>query len=613
VVSLHLVLFAGFASRPSTLRAVSTAIAGLALFSLWTSAGLYIAAFALAVLLIPKLAPSVRRWALASHLAATLVAAVALPHLRADGFIFAWPVAWLFVATAYVSFGGRIPRRIPAWALVPCAFVVLAFILGLVRGKTGDLIDPLVYWYYRLRFIGGPPDEPTALPDLVRIAWTPERHPPSARTLAGLFLPLVFLLVPAAGVLRRVSREKGVSPWFFVGAAGVGTAAFLLDGGAVFSAALFAFPFASGAFKWFGTHIKTRAVPALLALVALVATSPLVPARTDLLSSVETRAGGTVRASEGFLWASIGNADGELVRFLVTRTSTRNDVVLAPPGISSLIVTFAGRATVSTPGIYTSSMAAKSVMVLSGFYADEESFFEECRRYGATCVVYSIDILLDDSSYSPRYISGVEADIKDSLAYRMHFAPETLRRFQLVYENDNYRFFRVTTGTEPVFLTDHPPVYQEEILRTAGGDLRVFYSRIVDVLATYHTASEAQTRGDEEGAIRRFEYCLGHAPFFTAAHLGMGDSLLRLRRPDEAYEAYRRVLQYAPDNTHALYYGALSLAYTNRREEALGLVDLLLSATADPEALSEARELKAALESGRPITLPDPPSPDDAE
>jgi tetratricopeptide (TPR) repeat protein len=173
-----------------------------------------------------------------------------------------------------------------------------------------------------------------------------------------------------------------------------------------------------------------------------------------------------------------------------------------------------------------------------------------------------------------------------------------------VYENDNYRLFRVTADVKPVFLTDHPPVYQEAILREHADDLGTFYSRIIDILSTYQTAVAAQARGDERGAIPRFLYCLDQAPAFTAARLGVGDSLLRLGKTADAFNAYNSVLQYAPDNTHALYYGAISLAYMARRAEARRLVDLLLTATAQHDIRAQALDLKAALDSGRPIEIP---------
>jgi len=249
-------------------------------------------------------------------------------------------------------------------------------------------------------------------------------------------------------------------------------------------------------------------------------------------------------------------------------------------------------------------MAARTAETTAAFYADEKKLAETCGAAGATYVLYSIDVLLDASPYSPRYLAGFDGKAAETLAYKMHFSPEKLRSFQLVYENDSYRLFRLTARSEPVFLSDHPPVYQETILRSLGNDLGAFYGRIVDILATYQTAVAAQARGDEDAAILRFRYCLEQAPYFTRAWLGVGDSLLRMRKPDDAFAAYNRVLSYAPDDTHALYYGALSLAYTGRRDDALRLIGLLLSATGDVDIRKEALELEGALKSGQRIELP---------
>jgi tetratricopeptide (TPR) repeat protein len=253
-------------------------------------------------------------------------------------------------------------------------------------------------------------------------------------------------------------------------------------------------------------------------------------------------------------------------------------------------------------------MSARAVESAAAFYGDENKLAEKCGAFAATHVLYSIDVLLDDSPYSPRYLADFHGPLEESLAYRMHFAPETLKHFQLVYENDNYRLFRLTVAPEPVFLSDHPPVYQKEILRVDGNDLGAFYARVVDILTTFHTGVESQAKGDEEAAIRRFRYCLEQAPFFTRAWLGTGDSLLRLGRSEEAFAAYNRVLSYAPDDTHALYYGALSLAYTGKKDEALRLIELLFTATGDKEIRTQALELESALKSGRRIEPPPGPA-----
>ena len=604
VISLHLAIFLSCAARPSLTAAVLSGLVGFVLFGVWGAAGLYIAAFGLAVLVLPSLSPEARRRVLAAHLAAVLLAGIILPNLRAARFVLAWPTVWLAVITLYSFFREKLPRRIPGWIYVAGGFAAVALVLRPLQSGGTDVLDPLSYWYHRIRFIAGKPGDPALLSDAVRLAWTYDHAPPGVSMLVTFFLPLVFLIPLAVVGIRALRRERNVPLWVLLASAAVGIAVFFIDRRAVFSAALFAFPLVSGAFMGFGSHLKTRAVPAALAVALLAATSPFVSSKTDVVRRIGTRLGLSPSSTGGFTWASIGNADRDLVRVLATRTSTRSDVILAPPEISSLVATFAGRATVLAPGVFSREMARKVIETTSGFYGDEKDLYTRCEALGATYVLYSIDLLLDGSSYSSWYMSGAAGNGEESLAHRMHFAPETLRRFQLVYENDNYRLFRVTADVRPVFLTDHPPVYQEGILRAQGDNLDAFYSRIVDILSTYQTAVAAQTQGDERGAIPRFLYCLDQAPAFTSARLGVGDSLLRLGKPDDAFAAYSRVLQYAPDNTHALYYGALSLAYTGRKEEARRLIDLLLTATAQSDIRSQALELKAALESGRPLEIP---------
>lgn len=613
VITLHLAIFLSYVARPSVSRAVLSGLAAFVLFSAWEGASLYTAAFGLVVLVLPVLSPQLRRRVLAATLAATLAAGLVLPHLRAARLVLSWPTIWLAVITVVSFCREKLPRKIPVWVYVAGAFAVLTLALKPFQSGGTGVLDPLSYWYYRIRFIAGKPADPTFLPDAVRLAWDYGHIPPEAAGLAVFFLPLVLLLPFAVVGIRALKREKNVVVWVPLAAAAVGIAVYLVDRRAVFSAALFAFPLVSGAFRDFRSHSKARAVPAILAVALLAGTSPLVTARVDAVRRVNVRLGLLSAPTDGFVWASIGNADRDLVRFLTTRTSTRSDVVLAPPDISSLIATFAGRSTALVPGVFSRDMTRKVIGALPGFYGDETGLYTRCESLGATYVLYSIDILLDGSRYSPRYAAGVAGDIEKTLAYKLHFAPETLRRFQLVHENDAYRLFRVTADVKPVFLTDHPPVYQEAILREHKDDFGRFYSRIIDILSTYQTGVSAQARGDERGAIPRFLYCLDQAPAFTAARLGVGDSLLRLGKTNDAFNVYSSVLQYAPDNTHALYFGALSLAYLGRREEAGRIVDLLLTATAQRDIHAQALELKAALESGRRIEMPRKAAQEDAK
>ena len=208
----------------------------------------------------------------------------------------------------------------------------------------------------------------------------------------------------------------------------------------------------------------------------------------------------------------------------------------------------------------------------------------------------SIDLVLDTSNYSPRFGVGLRHAPEKSLAYKMHFEPETLTHFNLLYQNDNYRVFRVTKSMEPVFLTDHPPVYDKNTLQRYAGNTEKFYEAIVDALLTYQLALNAQAQGNDPEAVRRFRYCLGIAPRYTVAWLGAGDSLFRMGDIEAANAAYGRALESSPDHPLALYNKALAMVRLGKPVEAQGLLDVLISSSRDRAMVQQARDLKAAIE-----------------
>jgi tetratricopeptide (TPR) repeat protein len=233
---------------------------------------------------------------------------------------------------------------------------------------------------------------------------------------------------------------------------------------------------------------------------------------------------------------------------------------------------------------------------MAGFYDHEDELYAICDENDIRYVLYTIDLALDTSNYSPRFGAGLRHVHEKSVAYKMHFEPETLTHFNLIYENDNYRLFRVTESMEPVFLTDHPPVYAKNTFQRYGGNTRQFYEAVIDALLAYQLALEAQAQGNDPEAVRRFRYCLGITPGYTVAWLGVGDSLFRMGDIEAANAAYGRALESSPDHPLALYNKALTMVRLGKPAEAQGLLDVLISSSRDRAMVEQARELKAAIE-----------------
>jgi tetratricopeptide (TPR) repeat protein len=236
-------------------------------------------------------------------------------------------------------------------------------------------------------------------------------------------------------------------------------------------------------------------------------------------------------------------------------------------------------------------------------YGSEEDVYQMCRTARIDYVLYSIDVVLDTGPYSPRYL-GAATVSPESTAFKMHFEPESLRRFTLVYENDHYRLFQVTGEPQPIFATDHPPFYQRDLLGKADRNIDTFRTLAVDVMLTYSEALKALAHGNAEGARRRLEWCLQQAPRYTDARMALADAFVALKQPEDGLRAVTSVLQYAPDHTGALYYAAYLSGQLGRKDQAKAYLSLLFTIEHDPERIRRAQTLQYAIEHDLPIGEP---------
>ena len=237
-------------------------------------------------------------------------------------------------------------------------------------------------------------------------------------------------------------------------------------------------------------------------------------------------------------------------------------------------------------------------------YGTEEELYEVCRTSHIDFVVYSIDELLDTGRYSPRYLAGATTIEPASIAYRMHFEPESLRRFTLQYENDHYRLYAVTGSPQPIFATDHPLFYQPDLLAKANRDIDAFRTLAVEVMLTYSEGLKALSHGNADGARRRLEWCLLQAPRYSDARMALADAMMALKRPEDALRVVAGLLQYAPDHTGALYYAAFLSGQLHRNDEAKAYLSLLFTVERDPERIRRAQTLQYAIEHDLSIGAP---------
>jgi tetratricopeptide (TPR) repeat protein len=449
------------------------------------------------------------------------------------------------------------------------------------------------------------------LPEQIRDLWSSDHAHPSSHALIELFLPVLFFFAAAVFEARQLlldrdqprgadyPRKSGrAARVFMAGAlAAAGLAAYAVDRSALALAMVASLPFIALAGRAFESRSKLCAV--LTIAGSLVVAGHLLSPKGGANASLQvSRALGVdYRDGAKVVWLSMENTDEELIRFVATRTSTK-DPVLGLPDATALLLTFSGRTSVLLEGGYRTDLSARRVEMTRLLYGDEEELYLRCRENGVRYLLYSIDYVLDTTRYSPMYLAGLAIVPERFAALSMQFAPEQLDHFNLVYENDRYRLFRVTEAPEPVFLTDHPPVYQRDILERNGDDYQSFRERVGRLMLVYSEARELSSVRRFDAAIGRLNWCLQQAPGFTRARVALGAALLESGQTQRSAEVLMSVIHYAPDNPDALFLAADAYSKLGEKEQALSLLQILYSTTRDTELLDRARLLEALIERG---------------
>jgi hypothetical protein len=532
---------------------------------------------------------------------ALVLACLSSHYLVATRALGSWATT-LVVASAVVSMlppRARLPRypRLAMPAILLAAASVWWLVMTPVRAGATEQFPAWSYLVARALHVFGRPESPAALSDWMRHVWSLDHAPLQPQTAIEVFLPLTLLAIAFALNAEVRARRVFVSAVIVAVGAAVAT---LADRSALPVSVLAMVVVVSGAARSVSKSIRKRGP--LLVAAALVALAAVVfrGGTVDASYQIARATGAANRDPYSFLWVSFENTDRELVRFVATRTSV-HDAFLAPDDLSALLRAFTGRSVVALPGAMSKKPAARHVAMTRAIYGTEEELYETCRTTHIDYVVYSIDVLLDTGRYSPRYLAGVAAVDPASIAYKMHFEPESLQRFTLLYENDHYRLFSVSGTPQPIFATDHPPFYQTDLLTKANRDVDAFRQLAVQVMLTYAEGARARAHGNPEGARRRLEWCLLQAPHYTQARIALADALMDLDRYNDARGVIAKLIAYAPDNTKALYYAAFIAAQLGKTDEAKSYLTLLLSIERDPQLIERAKALQSAVEQGVPL------------
>jgi len=594
--SLYATVVLDALQRGSRVRIVLAAL--LALLLLWVAepARYGLAAWAVGVALTGRVPRRMRVWFTLTHAVVIVAGTLIIPSLAALHAAGSWTTA----AALSAALVAVLPETRRAGWRAPLFLVAGTGLLTLfatpLRAGASEQFPALAYVFTRLRYLGGRPDA-SLLSDWMRHLWSADHAPVTPRQAIQFLIPITLLAV--ALVTNPAARSNRFRFAIGIILLVIASTVALVDQSAMAFAALPAIIMVSGAAMKFSWRRWTQSVCVALAAYCVFASAVLAESAADVTYQAARAAGVTEPDPSRFVWISFENTDRELVRFVSTRTSV-SESILAPDDLSALLLAFSGRTIVQLPGTTSRAGALRHVELTRALYRDEASLYELCHRDRISYVIYSIDVLLDSSSYSPRYLARTSAFDPTSVAVHMQFDPASLRHFTLVYENDHYRVFKVTDTTQPVFLTDHPLFFQGELFARDGHDLEHFRNHVVWLMVTYSNSLAARARGNAEEARQMLDTCIRQAPRFTRARLALADTYMDLGQLRAAQQQITAVMEYAPDNTDALYAAAFIQVQMGNSDAARPYLGLL-SQSGNREMVEKGRALQYYIDHNLPV------------
>ena len=450
-----------------------------------------------------------------SVVAAAATAAAAVPFLRTGGFYLS-PSAALCAGLAGILVAGRFagPGKRGLWirSAAGAAGTTVVLAAALIAGKHFAAYSHFLgVILYKLRYISKPSD-PALLPFDVRAFWAGPFHSPDLLHVFVFALPLLMLLpVPLKRLAGRVKAGEftavltaWLSAVFFV--------FFLLIMRMLPFFGIFAIVIVGGLTA--GTSAGRKRIAGYGA-AAVVATLMLLQVlfwegRADIWRET-SRALNLPRRTKYVVFPFGRDPEGAMLEWISNNTAP-DDVIMSLHYLSPQILTYTGRPVNLNDFFEAPRLRAKAHTMLRSLYSDEGTLLSFCEKNGSDYLVLSAATGCDPTKDSPLYQAGFSDLPQGCAARRMMFEPRTLRSFDLVYENELYRIFRV--GEPPVERRRpaSPIFYSGRLLRNAGGDTGEFYNTVMHIYAVTARASRLAGAGmwkeaeDLLAGVLRLEY-----------------------------------------------------------------------------------------------------------
>jgi len=263
-------------------------------------------------------------------------------------------------------------------------------------------------------------------------------------------------------------------------------------------------------------------------------------------------------------WSRVvpGRVIPEVIEWAAQRTEP-GEAFLCEFVLSPSILEYARRP-INQHCFFESNMRMKYEEFSYALFKSEEEFYQFCQKYQTTYFVYNAHMLLrDDPNMSFRYISASMDWNPDWAAYRFHFRPETLEHFELAFQNDFVRVYRVLEpGKRPSENrnrnTPYSPLFDEVVFQriaeqesqTPAQAAPEFLYATVNGYEQYYMAL-AQLGGPPEMApagLARLIFAARACPWAAPISNRLGRAYEALGQAESARQAYQNTLAWRSDD-----------------------------------------------------------------
>lgn len=567
-------LWARRQTLPRALAAGACLLAALLFWKVVTFYALLLVAFLALAFLSDRIPPKEMAIGAAAILGPAALGAFLPFSLSHDGFLTSTPV--VIGAAIAVTAGVSIRRPLPRWGKV-------ALLAGLVL--LGKLLLPAESGYdhawetigAKLRTFDTKPLDPSSLSFHARHYWTGNYESPTLRRLARDWPWMLLAALPGLIALIRELRGRvtdgtlrpppiklldGDGPLdplppalslYVLWLVGGFLAVYLLFSKLIlFAATALAVLGALG----FAAPVRLRRVRRITVGILVLGVALH---GAGVLPSLESR---FVSADDTEGWSQTvvhtGRSFNELAGWIAEGTQP-GEPVLASFVTSPFIATYLDRPTV-LHCFFEGDLLDRLERVIDARFGSEEELWEASRDYGARWYVHEPHhVLRTDPAMSQRYVANAMEWPADSVLVRMQYAPETLEHFELAWENDWFRVFRVLDpGESParVRRTSDGPIWSRPLFAGLFGDplkpLTAPVSVQPDDLLYSTLRAQAwqqfaiEQRNDTAPTLRFAEQEFGLqkavevAPYLVEAHERLGALYAANGKPDRAAEHRRR-------------------------------------------------------------------------